>query len=100
MDPTMFPRVSLKCFSTKFFPKTYLHQYFSTRIKVSNASFILLVEKNNTKNLPNLENIRLKEFEFNLRHTLQAKGGFEHNKHLKDKTLVNNTTSFLTHFWL
>ena len=72
MDPTMFPRVSLECFSTKFFPKTYLHQYFSTRIKVSNASFIFFEETNNTKDLTNLENIRLKEFEFNLRHTLQA----------------------------
>ena len=72
MDPITFPRVSLECFSTKFFPKTYLHQYFLTRIKVPNASLIFFEETNNTKDLTNLENIRLKEFEFNLRHTLQA----------------------------
>ena len=58
------------------------------------------VEKNNTKNFTNLENIQLKEFVFNLQHTLQDWSGFKHNKHLKDKTLVNIATSFLCHFWL
>ena len=47
-----------------------------------------------------LENIQLKEFVFHLQHTLQYGSGLEHNKHLKDKTRVNNATSLLGQFWV
>ena len=47
----------------------------------------------------NLENIQLKKFVFHLQYTLQDRSGFEHNKHLKDMTLVNSASRLLAYFW-